>query len=163
MTNTYGTIAFQLVELLRDGKLSKAVDVYSFAMLTWELYTGERIYADSIPSQVRPALMPARWLCALLLRAGIRIMISSAVIALKPHGAVDLLLCWGAAVCTSASNLRSRVHVLVGSHAVLPRAPHHHSSCLQSLRAAEASRHLGASVSRQVTFTAVPCRSFSRR
>ena len=53
-TKTYGTIAFQPVELLRDGKLSKAVDVYSFAMITWEVYTGERIYADSIPSQARP-------------------------------------------------------------------------------------------------------------
>lgn len=52
-TKTYGTIAFQPVELLRDGKLSKAVDVYSFAMITWEVYTGERIYADSIPSQAR--------------------------------------------------------------------------------------------------------------
>ncbi len=54
VTKTYGTIAFQPVELLRDGKLSKAVDVYSFAMLTWELYTGEHLYANSIPSQARP-------------------------------------------------------------------------------------------------------------
>ncbi|KAK9838332.1 hypothetical protein WJX81_005126 [Elliptochloris bilobata] len=52
VTQTYGTIAFQPVELLRDGKLSKAVDVYSFAMVTWELYTGERLYAGSIPSQI---------------------------------------------------------------------------------------------------------------
>lgn len=60
-TKTYGTIAFQPVELLRDGKLSKAVDVYSFAMITWEVYTGERIYADSIPSQVGfRATPPAR-------------------------------------------------------------------------------------------------------
>ena len=32
-------------ELLRDGQLSKAADVYAFGVLLWEMYVAERPWA----------------------------------------------------------------------------------------------------------------------
>ncbi|KAK9822810.1 hypothetical protein WJX81_001964 [Elliptochloris bilobata] len=55
-TQTYGTVAYQPAELLRDGKLSPAADgagaVYSFAILMYELYVGHPAYEGFISSQV---------------------------------------------------------------------------------------------------------------
>ncbi len=51
-TQTYGTLAYQPAELLRDGKLTKAVDVYSFGMIMWELYCGRRLFENNITGQV---------------------------------------------------------------------------------------------------------------
>ncbi|BDA46411.1 probable serine/threonine-protein kinase/receptor R826 at N-terminal half [Coccomyxa sp. Obi] len=51
-TQTYGTLAYQPAELLRDGKLTKAVDVYSFGMIMWELYSGRRLFENNITGQV---------------------------------------------------------------------------------------------------------------
>jgi hypothetical protein len=39
-------------ELLQDGKMSRAADVYSFAMIMWELFTCKRLYEGHIASQV---------------------------------------------------------------------------------------------------------------
>ncbi|KAK9906630.1 hypothetical protein WJX75_005201 [Coccomyxa subellipsoidea] len=51
-TQTYGTLAYQPAELLRDGKLTKAVDIYSFGMIMWELYSGRRLFENNITGQV---------------------------------------------------------------------------------------------------------------
>ena len=40
-------------ELLQDGKMSRAADVYSFAMIMWELFTCKRLYEGHIASQAR--------------------------------------------------------------------------------------------------------------
>lgn len=48
-THTYGTISFMPPELVRDAKLSKASDVYSFGILMWELYCRETAF-DGIPA-----------------------------------------------------------------------------------------------------------------
>ncbi|KAK9810348.1 hypothetical protein WJX72_009180 [[Myrmecia] bisecta] len=44
-TETYGTVTHMPPELLSEGRLSKAADVYSFGVLLWELYTGQRPWA----------------------------------------------------------------------------------------------------------------------
>lgn len=54
-TQTYGTLAYQPAELLRDGKLTKAVDIYSFGMIMWELYSGRRLFENNITGQVGAA------------------------------------------------------------------------------------------------------------
>eukprot|EP00884_Botryococcus_braunii_P005691 jgi/Botrbrau1/15122/Bobra.0283s0001.1 len=43
-TRTYGTISFMPPELIRDAKLSKAADVYSFGVLMWETYCSKTAY-----------------------------------------------------------------------------------------------------------------------
>ena len=58
-TQTYGTLAYQPAELLRDGKLTKAVDIYSFGMIMWELYSGRRLFENNITGQVGAALTSA--------------------------------------------------------------------------------------------------------
>jgi serine/threonine protein kinase len=42
VTRTYGTVSHMPPELLQDGVLSKAADVYSFGVLLWQMYTGQR-------------------------------------------------------------------------------------------------------------------------
>ena len=42
-------------ELLQDGKMSRAADVYSFAMIMWELFACKRLYEGHIASQVTPS------------------------------------------------------------------------------------------------------------
>ena len=39
-------------ELLQDGKMSRAADVYSFSMIMWELFACKRLYEGHIASQV---------------------------------------------------------------------------------------------------------------
>jgi serine/threonine protein kinase len=51
-TETHGTLAYQPAELLRDGKLAKSVDVYSFGMIMWEMYAGRRIFENQNTGQV---------------------------------------------------------------------------------------------------------------
>ena len=41
-------------ELLQDGKMSRAADVYSYAMIMWELFACKRLYEGHIASQVMP-------------------------------------------------------------------------------------------------------------
>jgi serine/threonine protein kinase len=60
-THTYGTISFMPPELVRDAKLSKAADVYSFGIMMWELFCSENAF-DGIPhARVRPSQLP--WQC----------------------------------------------------------------------------------------------------
>ena len=45
-----GTVSYCAPELLKEGKLTKAADVYSFAMLMWEIYSGSALFRGlSIP------------------------------------------------------------------------------------------------------------------
>jgi len=45
-------------ELLQDGKMSRAADVYSFSMIMWELFACKRLYEGHIASQVLSNLLP---------------------------------------------------------------------------------------------------------
>lgn len=40
VTETHGTMAYMPPELLKDGYLSFATDVFSFAMVMWEIFCG---------------------------------------------------------------------------------------------------------------------------
>lgn len=44
-TQTYGTVTHMPPELLSEGRLSKAADVYAFGVLLWEMLTGARPWA----------------------------------------------------------------------------------------------------------------------
>ena len=43
-TNTFGTVSHMPPELLADGTLTKAADVYAFGVLVWEMYNGTRAF-----------------------------------------------------------------------------------------------------------------------
>ncbi|PNH11410.1 Mitogen-activated protein kinase kinase kinase 13-A [Tetrabaena socialis] len=51
-TRTYGTLTHMPAETLRDGVISKAVDVYSFGVLLWQLYTSSRPWAGLRHGQI---------------------------------------------------------------------------------------------------------------
>ena len=42
-------------EMLLEGKMTRAVDIYSFAMLMWELLEGRYLFQDTRQSQVGQA------------------------------------------------------------------------------------------------------------
>jgi serine/threonine protein kinase len=44
--------SFRPPELLKDGLLTKAADVYAFGVLLWELYNGKRAWAGANVGQV---------------------------------------------------------------------------------------------------------------
>ena len=57
-----GTVSYCAPELLKEGKLTKAADVFSFAMLMWEIYSGTALFQGlSHPqaSTLSPAVAPA--------------------------------------------------------------------------------------------------------
>ena len=47
-----GTVSYCAPELLKEGKLTKATDVYSFAMIMWEMYSGTALFRGMNSSQV---------------------------------------------------------------------------------------------------------------
>jgi serine/threonine protein kinase len=51
-TGSYGTVTHAAPELLLEGRLTKASDVFAFAILAWELVTGQRIFPDMLQMQV---------------------------------------------------------------------------------------------------------------
>ncbi|GIL48868.1 hypothetical protein Vafri_5296 [Volvox africanus] len=55
-TRSYGTITHMCPELLVDGLLSKAADVYSFGVIVWEMYTGQRPYGGLTHGQILHAI-----------------------------------------------------------------------------------------------------------
>lgn len=52
VTNTAGTPAYQAPEMLRDEPITEKVDVYSFAVLVWEIYTGKLPWSDKSCAQM---------------------------------------------------------------------------------------------------------------
>jgi len=46
-----GTVSYCSPELLKQGKLTKAADVYSFAMMMWEMYSGTALFRGMNSSQ----------------------------------------------------------------------------------------------------------------
>ncbi len=52
-TGSYGTVTHASPELLTDGRLTKASDVFAFGILLWELVTGLRLFPDMHHMQVR--------------------------------------------------------------------------------------------------------------
>ena len=54
-----GTAAYMAPELLQKGKMTRAADVYSFAMIMVELFTCKRLFEGLAQQQVFTAL-PAR-------------------------------------------------------------------------------------------------------
>jgi serine/threonine protein kinase len=56
-TQTYGTVAYMPAELLNNGRMTKAVDVYSFGMLMWELFTGSPPYSGLTVGQILVAVV----------------------------------------------------------------------------------------------------------
>jgi len=51
-TETQGTLSHVAPELMREGKLSAAVDVYAFGILLHELFTGTAAYGDLLAGQI---------------------------------------------------------------------------------------------------------------
>ncbi|KAL4434239.1 hypothetical protein ABPG75_000680 [Micractinium tetrahymenae] len=51
-TGSYGTPTHAAPELLREGRLSPAVDVFAFGVLAWELVAGEEAYRGWHPMQI---------------------------------------------------------------------------------------------------------------
>ncbi len=51
-TQTYGTITHMPPELLTYGTMSKAVDVWAFGMVLWEMYMGARPYSGMSHAQI---------------------------------------------------------------------------------------------------------------
>lgn len=51
-TQTYGTLAYMPPELLSEGKLTQSADVYSFAIIMWELYCASEPFPHSTVGQV---------------------------------------------------------------------------------------------------------------
>ena len=51
-TQSYGTASYAAPELLAEGKLTKAADIYSLGIIIWELLTGEELYPGLTAMQV---------------------------------------------------------------------------------------------------------------
>lgn len=52
-TNSYGSVTHMPPELLGEGLLSKAADVYSLGVLLWQMYNGSRPWAGAQPGWAR--------------------------------------------------------------------------------------------------------------
>eukprot|EP00884_Botryococcus_braunii_P009548 jgi/Botrbrau1/18595/Bobra.0367s0037.1 len=52
VTRTHGTMAYMPPELLKSGLLSRATDIFSFAMVMWELFCGDEPYSGMAIGQI---------------------------------------------------------------------------------------------------------------
>lgn len=57
-TKSYGTLSYMPAEVLKDGRLTPAADVYSFAMMMWELFSSQPLFDGCTMAQVRDNLRP---------------------------------------------------------------------------------------------------------
>ena len=55
-TATQGTITHMPPELVRKGLMHKSADVWSFGVLLWEMYSGQRAWAGMSYTQVMQAV-----------------------------------------------------------------------------------------------------------
>lgn len=51
-TTTFGTVTHMPLELIQQQHLSKAVDVFAFGVLLWEMYSGKRAWAGKSAVQI---------------------------------------------------------------------------------------------------------------
>ena len=51
-TKSYGTISYMPSEVLKEGRLTPAADVYSFAMMMWEMYCSQALFEGQTMAQV---------------------------------------------------------------------------------------------------------------
>ncbi|KAK9807481.1 hypothetical protein WJX72_000374 [[Myrmecia] bisecta] len=51
-TVSFGTVTHMPPELLREGRLSKAADVYAYGVILWSMYTGQRPWAGMRHAQI---------------------------------------------------------------------------------------------------------------
>ena len=51
-TGSYGTVTHASPELLTEGRLTKASDVFAFGIVLWELVSGQRLFPDMHQMQV---------------------------------------------------------------------------------------------------------------
>lgn len=54
-TKSYGTISYMPSEVLKDGRLTTAADVYSFALMMWETYASQALFEGQTMAQVGSA------------------------------------------------------------------------------------------------------------
>ena len=52
-----GTVSYQPMEVLHDGRVTRASDVYSFGMIMLEMFTGVPVFEGYSSSQVRSLLL----------------------------------------------------------------------------------------------------------
>ena len=52
-TKSYGTISYMPAEVLKEGRLTTAADVYSFAMMMWEMYHSQALFEGQTMAQAR--------------------------------------------------------------------------------------------------------------
>ena len=60
-TKTHGTLAYTAAEVLQEGRMTRASDVFAFGMMMWEVYCGKRLYEGHIATQ---ASQPTLSICA---------------------------------------------------------------------------------------------------
>ncbi len=51
-TNKYGTVTHMPPEVLLNGEVSKATDVYSFGVMLWEMLTTARAWQGMLHTQI---------------------------------------------------------------------------------------------------------------
>jgi serine/threonine protein kinase len=64
-TRHYGTVSHMPPELLADGVLSLATDIYSFGVILWEMYTGVRAFCGQPQEAIVDAVCHGRGLTGL--------------------------------------------------------------------------------------------------
>ena len=52
MVNGAGTVSYQPMEVLHDGRVTRSSDVYSFGMIMLEMFTGVPVFEGYSSSQV---------------------------------------------------------------------------------------------------------------
>ena len=57
-TGSYGTVTHAAPELLTEGRLTKACDVFAFGIMMWELVSGQRLFPDMHQTQVGQSVRP---------------------------------------------------------------------------------------------------------
>jgi len=53
MVDGAGTVSYQPMEVLHDGRVTRSSDVYSFGMIMLEMFTGVAVFDGYSSSQVR--------------------------------------------------------------------------------------------------------------